>query len=113
MQLGNYMIGQLTVRLLEATRLRMPRANSGQKLIFRVADEKGFSNSKVDRCAFYCADLTGTPFSGAEITNCDFTDAYVIALNPNTQRKTLVTGPFLKQYLIDVCGAKIDQETVF
>lgn len=107
------MIGQLTVRFLEATRLRMPRAISGQKLVFSVADEKGFSNSKVDRCSFYLADLTGTPFSGTEITNCDFTGAYVVGLNPNTQRKTLVTGPLLRQYLINVCGAKIDKETAF
>lgn len=113
MQLGNYMIAKLTVKLLEAVHLRMPRANSGQELAFRIAKEKGFSNSKVDRCTFYRADLTGTSFSGTEITNSDFTGAYVVGLDLKSQRQTLVTGPLLKQYLIGVCGAKIDQETTF
>lgn len=107
------MITKLAIKFLEAVHLRMPSVQSGQELVFGLSAKKGFSKSRVDNCAFNYANLTGTPFSGTEITKSDFTGAYVVALDPKTQRQIMVTGPFLKQYLVDVCGAKIDQETAF
>ena len=106
------MIGKLVVRALEAIHLRMPRVKGGENLRFQVSN-KGFVNSKIQGCTFFCADLTGRGFNGTEIYKSDFRGSYVVGQNADTGRKTLVTGPFLKQYLTEVCGAKVDEETLF
>lgn len=106
------MIGKLIVSALEAIHLRMPRAKGGEKLQFQVSD-RGFIDCQIEGGQFYYSDLTGNSFAGTAITKSDFRGSYVIGQNVSTGRKTLVTGPFLKHYLVEVCGAKVDEETLF